>query len=40
MYENELNLEVVTLEDCMNLYTLKGITTLINDGKLIGFVEE
>lgn len=40
MYETELNLEVITLEDCINLHTLKGVATLINDGKIVGFVEE
>ncbi len=40
MYENELNLEAVTLEDCVNLHTLKGVVTLINDGKIVGFIEE
>ena len=40
MHEAELNLEVVTLEDCMNLHSLKGVSTLINDGKIVGFMEE
>lgn len=40
MSEKELNLEAITLEDCMNLHTLKGVSTLINDGKIVGFVEE
>ena len=38
--KNELNLEAITLEDCRDLHTLKGISTLINDGKIIGFMEE
>lgn len=40
MYETELNLEAITLEDCVDLHILKGKKTLINDGNVVGFVEE
>lgn len=40
MYETDLNLDAVTVEDCINLHTLKEKYTVINDGKIIGFVEE
>ena len=40
MDKNELNLNVITLQECIDLHRLKGISTVINDGKIIGFVEE
>ena len=36
----EINMELVTLEDCVCLYDKKNITTIIQDGKVVGFVEE
>ena len=40
MYENELNLDVITWQECIDLHRLKGIYTVINDGKIVEFVEE
>ena len=40
MNENELNLNIITWQECVDLHRLKGISTVINDGKIIGFVEE
>lgn len=40
MSKYKLNLDVITWKECMDLYTLKGVSTLINDGKIIGFMEE
>ena len=31
------NYEVITLEDCLRLFKLKGIRTVINDGHIVGF---
>ena len=40
MNENELNLNVITLQECVDLHRFKGISTVINDGKIVEFVEE
>ena len=39
-YENMIDLDNVTLEDCIDLYYKKGIYTEINDGRVINFVKE
>ena len=36
-YNNVIELDEVTLEDCMDLYEKKGICTIINDGRVINF---
>ena len=35
-----MNLEVVTIQDCIDIRDLKGYVTLINDGKVSGFKAE
>ena len=35
-----MNLEIVTIEDCLDVYEKKGMTATINDGKLLGFEEK
>lgn len=35
-----MNLEKVTIQDCIDMYEMKGQTTVINDGKVINFVEK
>lgn len=35
-----MNLEKVTVEDCVELFYRKGKVAIINDGQLIGFQEE
>ena len=35
-----MNLEAVTVQDCIDNYQLKGRVAIINDGKLQGFKEE
>ena len=37
---NEINYEVVTIEDCIDMYEKKNKVTVINDGEVIEFVEE
>lgn len=32
-----MNTEVVTIEECLDMYEKKGFYAVINDGKLIGF---
>lgn len=34
-----MNLEKVTVQDCIDMYDLKNQETIINDGKVIGFTE-
>lgn len=34
---NGVNLEVVTLEDLMVLNEAKGVSVVVNDGKIVGF---
>ena len=39
-YDAVIELDEVTLEDCINLYEKKGIATVINNGKIENFIEE
>lgn len=39
-YENVIDLDNVTLEDCINLYDNKDIIAVINDGRIINFAKE
>ena len=39
-YETVIELDEVTLEDCIDLYERKNIATIINDGKIINFEKE
>ena len=40
MNTKEINLETVTVGDCLDLYKYKETSTIINDGKVVKFVEE
>lgn len=35
-----MNKETITIQDCMEMYYMKEQSTIINDGKLIGFEKE
>lgn len=35
-----MNLETITVQDCLDMYEKKEQATIINDGKVIRFVEE
>lgn len=35
-----MNLEKVTIEDCVELFYRKGKVAIVDDGQLIGFQEE
>lgn len=35
-----MNMESITIEDCLDMHYRKGKETIINDGKIIGFQEE
>ena len=39
-YETVIELDNVTLEDCINLYEKKNLKTVINNGRIENFVEE
>ena len=39
-YNNVIELDEVTLEDCIDLYKKKNVRTVINDGKIINFEKE
>ena len=39
-YDTVIELDNVTLEDCIDLHKMKNISTVINDGKIITFVKE
>ena len=39
-YENVIELDNVTLEDCIDLYEKKNTSVVINDGHVINFVKE
>ena len=36
-YEDYIEMDSVTLEDCLELFLKKNITTIINDGKIKNF---
>lgn len=36
---NKVNKDIITLEDVIEMYEMRGMATIINDGKVIGFVE-
>ena len=38
-YDAVIELDEVTLEDCIDLYEKKNMSTIINDGHIINFVE-
>ena len=39
-YENMIDLDNVTLEECLDLYEKKGMYTELNDGRIINFAKE
>ena len=39
-YETVIELDEVTLEECINLYEKKNLKTVINNGKIENFIEE
>lgn len=39
-YGQIIELDNVTLEDCLDLYNKKGISVIINDGHIVNFVKE
>lgn len=39
-YENILELDNITLEDCVELYKKKSIYAVINDGRIVNLVKK
>ena len=39
-YDKIIELDDVTLLDCEELYDLKGIEIIINDGRIVNFVKD
>ena len=39
-YDAVIELDEVTLDDCIDLYEKKNMSTIINDGHIINFVKE
>lgn len=39
-YDKIIELDNVTLQDCCELFEYKGITTIINDGRVVNFEKE
>ena len=39
-YETIIELSNVTLEECLDMYKMKNMITIINDGRMINFVKE
>ena len=35
-----MNLQTVSMQDCLDNYNFKGHAAILNDGKLIGFQQE
>lgn len=35
-----INLEAITIQDCIDMYTYKHKAVVINDGKVKGFIKE
>lgn len=35
-----MNLEAITIQDCIDMYDLKNQAVILNDGKVIGFTEK
>ena len=39
-YDAVIELDEVTLEDCIDLYEKKNMSTIINDGHIVNFAKE
>lgn len=39
-YETIIDLDNVTIEDCIDLHRMKNITVEINDGRITNFIKE
>ena len=39
-YDSIIELDNVTLQDCLQLSYMKGVSVIINDGHIVDFVKE
>lgn len=39
-YESIIELSNVTLEECLDMYNMKNMITVVNDGRIINFIKE
>lgn len=39
-YSNIIDLDNVTLQDCEDMYRMKNMRTVINDGRVVNFEKE
>ena len=39
-YDDYIELNSVTIEDCLDLYEKRNMSTIINDGRIINFEKE
>lgn len=39
-YDQIMELNNVTVQDCIDMYRMKGMVTICNDGKVVGFEKE
>lgn len=39
-YNNILEMDNITLQDCFDMYRMKSMCAVVNDGKVINFVKE
>ena len=39
-YDQIMELNNVTVQDCIDMYNMKGMVTICNDGRVIGFEKE
>ncbi len=35
-----MNWDVVTLQDCADMHSMKGYTAILNDGQILGFIHD
>ena len=39
-YSTVIELDNITIQDCIDMYNMKDMTAIINDGKVVGFKKE
>lgn len=39
-YDQIMELNNVTVQDCIDMYSMKGMVTICNDGRVVGFEKE
>ena len=39
-YSNIIVLDYITVQDCINMYMIKGMYAVLNDGRLVTFEKE